>query len=390
MYKPSVIRILALAAAFLTAACATLDEASFEEKDLRLPMTFTASFREGPGTRTSLTDGRHVRWSEQDSIQVFSGGTSAVFRILRLSEDGMSASFTGYAVPDTVYYALYPCDPAAELGPDGTLTASLRTRQEAKDSSFAERTNLSVAKTSGTDLQFRNVGALLSLCVLNDGIASVTLTSGTPLSGGRAAIRFREDGQPSVELSDAAGEVTLAGRFKGGGRYYFIVYPGSHGEGFGLCFRDSAGRRALYTNTTACEIASNANIRLGEIRIPDDKWIGPEADFAHTTRCGVYQIEDDYALYASDPYRDQWVLISGPTRSFRIQDPQAGLYLDVYGLPATLTAGTTFKARLVQNYLPSLTRNALHSFTVLRTDEDGFAWLKDENGVGYVIQTRGL
>jgi hypothetical protein len=389
MYKPSVIRILAIAASFLTAACATLDEAPFEEKDLRLPMTFTASFREEPGTRTALTDGRQVRWSELDSIQVFSGGTSSFFRIKRLSEDGMSASFTGYAVPDTVYYALYPCDPAAELGPDGTLTTSLRTRQEAKDSSFAESTNLSVARTTGNDLHFRNVGALLSLRILNDGIASVTLTSGTPLSGGKAAIRFQEGVRPSLELTDAAGEVTLAGRFQGGGRYYFVVYPGSHGEGFGLCFRDSTGRRALYSNTTACEIVANANIRLGDIRISDDKWIGPEADFDHTTCCGAYHIEDDYALYASDPYRDQWVLVAGPVRSFRIQNPQAGLYLDI-GLPASLTAGTTFRARLVQNYVSSISHNAVHSFTVLRTDEDGFAWLRDEDGVGYVVKTNGL
>lgn len=70
---------------------------------------------------------------------------------------------------------------------------------------------------------------------------------------------------------------------------------------------------------------------------------------------------------------------------FRIIDANADKFLEVGEIPGTLNVGDSFRARVVQNFLPDVPANALHTMTVYKKSGN-LVWLTDESATGYTIK----
>ena len=375
--------LLLSALAFLLVSCAAIEEVPFEEglgQNMR-HVVLSASFAEA--TRTSLNEDFSVSFKKTDEITVFSGTESATFRIASISDDGLTASFEGVITPSQTYYAIYPKDESASITEDGVITTLLPSVQTATPSSFGDGANLSIAKSVDGSLYFLNVGAIASLSVANEGIASVTLESDTVLSG-PAAISI-VDGVPEIAVVDGANSVTLSGGLESGRKYYFVVFPGTHANGLKLTFTDAEGNRAKFTNPKPCEFSSNGNVFLGNVRIADSKWIGPAVDFLASSTIGIYDIDLDLVDYTYDKYLDQLVKVVDDHNSFRMQNLNKARYIEIYDIPASYGVGDTFNVRVLQNYVESLDENCFETVTVEKV-EGGLAWFRGASGKGYIIK----
>lgn len=375
----------ALALVLVLASCATVEEIPFEEKaqETMSHVVLSASFAESAETKTVLNEDYSVSFRDTDEITVFSGTEGYTFTIASISEDGLTATFEGDIVPAETYYALYPKDETASITKDGVITTCLPAVQTAVASSFADGASLSIAKTTNGTLQFKNVGAIASISVKNDNIASVTLSSDTVLAG-PAAISF-VDGVPAVAFVEGSYSVTLDGGLENGEKYYFVVYPGTHANGLKLTFTDTEGNRAIFNNSKSCEFNVNDNVYLGAVTIADSKWIGPAVGFLTSSTLGVYNTDQELVDYAFDNHADQFVKVADTHNSFRIQNLNDAKYLEIYDVPSSYSEGDSFNVRVIQNYVESLDENFLETVSVDKV-EDGLVWLKGNNGKGYIIK----
>lgn len=366
------------------ASCAAVEEIPYEEpQDTMRHVVLSASFAEPAATKTALNADFSVSFKETDEITVFSGTTGYTFSVATISEDGLTATFEGDIVPAESYYAIYPKDESASITEDGTILTKLPTVQTATAGSFGDGANLSIARSSEGGLQFKNVGAIVSVSVKNEGIASITLSSDNVLSG-PAAIGL-VDGVPAVAFVEASNEVTIEGGIENDKKYYFVVYPGIHAEGLQLTFTDEDGNRAIFNNPKAVEFAVNDNVFLGSISIPEEKWIGPAVGYLTSQTIGIYDTDFDLLDYGFDKYADQLAQVVGSGNSFRMQNLNKVKYIEIYGIPATYAVGDSFDVRVLQNYVESLDENYPETVTVEKM-EDGLVWLKGANGKGYIIK----
>lgn len=376
---------------FSTALCLTLASCAVEEfsndavlkEDLMQHVTLSAKWEEPAETKTALNQDFSVSWNADDEITVFSGTEGYTFTIASLSDDGKTAIFEGDIVPAANYYAIYPKDESASITADGVVTTTLPAVQTAAAGSFGKGANLSIAKFDGESLCFKNVGAIASVSVMNEGIASVTLSSDTVLAGPAAVSLV--DGVPAAAFVDGVCSVTLSGGLTKGEKYYFVVYPGAHANGLKLTFTDAEGKRAIYNNPKECEFAVNGNVYLGAITIDDGKWIAPAVGFLTSTTVGIYEPDMELVDYAFSKYMDQLVKVVDTNKSFRMQNLNQMKYLEVYDVPASYTIGDSFNVRILQNYVTELGENYYETVTVEKV-EDGLVWLRGNNGKGYIIK----
>lgn len=98
---------MAVAGMLALSSCSN-DSDELVVKDAPQTMTFTASYADGEATRAAIS-GTSVTWEPDDRIKVFSAKNSygAEFR-LSSGERSNSATFTGTAVNDSKFYAVYP------------------------------------------------------------------------------------------------------------------------------------------------------------------------------------------------------------------------------------------------------------------------------------------
>ena len=209
-----------------------------EEENLsgkeRVLMTFTAGESAGSETRTTI-DGTDVLWTEGDRISIFDGSGNNCFSLISGAGTN-TARFSGYAVPDEEYTAVYPYSEDAECE-NGIVTSLLPTTQySTTDASFDTMLNPSVAKTSGNILNFRNVAGIIRVNVngLADGtdVQNIEVRADRSLTG-----RFSVD-TGNEEYSAVAAPVTdenlgaeLEGKDGGEmaeGPYHIVVLPGTY------------------------------------------------------------------------------------------------------------------------------------------------------------------
>ena len=196
-------------------------------------------------TKTVVESGVHVYWEPGDEIAVFTGEQSAKFTTDITAASG-TATFKGTfgeeTWPDDLdLWAVYPFSEDAVF--DGeTITTTLPSEQVAREGSFGKDMNLAIAHSSGTTLQFYNVGGGIRFSVTEEGIKKVMFEglSGEIISG-KVKIGF-EDGLPAVkEVTGGSQFITLlppTGQetFKPGVWYYIVAIPGSLEGGYKLRF----------------------------------------------------------------------------------------------------------------------------------------------------------
>lgn len=230
------IRIFTMAAAALIlAACGNeefIENVENGAAEQLVPMTFTANM---PQTRTYLSGGTNVHWSEGDEIALWDNTDKRKFTATEI--DGSSATFTGEANSYSRYAAFYPY--SAVKACDGvTFTFTLPAKQTAKKKSFANNLapSFALVEVPETNLQFKNVCALVKFCLLLTATdvktVSLVARNGEVLAGD---LKYKfTDGSVDGAESNTSSRIDLSGPFEPGIDYYFVVRPCTLAEGFNL------------------------------------------------------------------------------------------------------------------------------------------------------------
>lgn len=230
------IRIFTLAAAALIlAACGNeefIENVENGAAEQLVPMTFTANM---PQTRTYLSGGTNVHWSEGDEIALWDNTDKRKFTATEI--DGSSATFTGMANSYYRYAAFYPY--SAVKARDGvTFTFTLPAKQTAKWRSFANNLapSFALVEAPETNLQFKNVCALvkfnLNLNAINVKTVSLVARNGEVLAGD-LKYKFTDESVVGAE-SNISSRIDLSGPFEPAIDYYFVVRPCTMLRGFSL------------------------------------------------------------------------------------------------------------------------------------------------------------
>lgn len=162
------------------------------------PMTFRAQNTDTGDTKTSLQPNNEVYWSKGDSISLFAQGTNYCFRT---QDTGPVATFHGQAVESDLYYALYPYDAKASGGE--VIETRLPEVQFARENSFDEQLNISVAKSDRSNVfYFSNICSLIKF-KLDEDVKSVTFYANG--AGYYSPVYIAGDMQ--IKVSDLSSEI---------------------------------------------------------------------------------------------------------------------------------------------------------------------------------------
>ncbi len=244
-------------------------------------------------TKTLMDDSHKVHWKSSDHIGVFSNGNIYDFTT---EHGGENTVFTGEIEVSDAYYAVYPYDASATIS-SNVITAMFPSEQIAVKGSFADGANITVAKASGTLLDFKNVAGLLQFEITRSDISSVTFTANNgQYPAGKVAVTVSDtpswtdvEGSASVTLSASEGVLEP-------GVYYMAVLPQTY-EGFTLTLTNNAGQTYAMTVEKPLEIhrASGKNLQK----------IDANAAFAEAN---IYEIDlsavdfsESYIYEAKDP-----------------------------------------------------------------------------------------
>ena len=197
----------------------------------RVPMQFSAGT---PAiTKTAIAeDGTSVVWSEGDAIGIFDTQINKFDIIAGASTS--SGRFSGFALPDAEYYALYPYDTDAAIA-GGIITATLpSTQYSTTDGTFDTMLNPAVAKADASNgLAFEHVAAMFKVNVegLSSAVKSISLSADQSLSGAYKVDMNQETWSAVTEASETPAGVSLVGKDDAdlaAGPYYLVILPGSY------------------------------------------------------------------------------------------------------------------------------------------------------------------
>lgn len=230
------IRIFTMAAAALIlAACGNeefIENVENGAAEQLVPMTFTANM---PQTRTYLSGGTNVHWSEGDEIALWDNTDKRKFTATEI--DGSSATFTGMANSNYRYAAFYPYS-AVKAREAVTFTFTLPAKQTAKWKSFDNNLapSFALVEAPETNLQFKNVCALvkfyIGLSAIDVKTVSLVARNGEVLAGD-LKYKFTDESVVGAE-SNTSSRIDLSGPFEPAIDYYFVVRPCTLAEGFSL------------------------------------------------------------------------------------------------------------------------------------------------------------
>lgn len=237
------IRIFTMAAAALIlAACGNeefIENVENGAAEQLVPMTFTANM---PQTRTYLSGGTNVHWSEGDEIALWDNTDKRKFTATEI--DGSSATFTGMANSYYRYAAFYPYS-AVKAREAVTFTFTLPAKQTAKWKSFANNLapSFALVEAPETNLQFKNVCALvkfnLNLNATDVKTVSLLARNGEVLAGD-LKYKFTDESVAGAE-SNISSRIDLSGPFEPAADYYFVVRPCTMLRGFSLLIEYNDG-----------------------------------------------------------------------------------------------------------------------------------------------------
>ena len=287
-------------------------------------VTFTGYSDDDPAvsgeTKTTLhTDGVSVHWGKGDKILVFSGASKGVLsEDVKLSDDPKKADFTVLTTLSDSYHAIYPFyENATYSHQTDHIVANIPTKQNAVAGSFSDGVNLAVAKSEGTNLYFKNVGAMLAVKVPSAYAGSVKIVSRNEnvKMSGEATVSYN-GGQPKVVASDnAVNYVELASGVNNAKDKIFnaVVYPGNYTEGFDVIVTSASApyAKAAYSSTKPLDLKRNDNYLLFEL---------PDGRFAWNSVAGptsVSAVNGGWKEIAVS-WKWEYVINSGDT------DPRAG------------------------------------------------------------------
>lgn len=293
MKLTSIFSLVAIAATL--SACSEERLADYTQPTGKVPMEFYANT--DASTRTELTTANAVHWEANDAISLFDpSGDNNRFST---AENGSSVTFTGTATSaEGTYYALYPYDENASI--EGTtITTTLPAEQTAREGSFAQSLNPSVAMADATNsLFFKNVCALVKFTLdgnTTENITKATLcgNDGEALAGILTIDASQENPIANVDPEWAGIEIALKGNLIAGKTYYFVVAPNILTNGLTLTLYDNEGVWKKQ-GTTSAALEAGKILDLGKIT---PETFTPAKGYEVTTD-GTYHIYNATGLQA--------------------------------------------------------------------------------------------
>lgn len=275
----------------MVSACSEDELADNTQPSGKVPMEFYANT--DVSTRTELTTDNAVHWEANDAISLFDpkGDNNRFYT----TESGPRVTFTGEATPaDGTYYALYPYNTNA-LIEGTTITTTLPAEQDAREGSFAQGLNPSVATADATNsLYFKNVCALVKFTLAESATTTITKATLCGNNGEALAGTLTIDATASTPIAMADTSfgqtvIELNGSLTPGSTYYFVTAPASLSNGLTLSLYDDKGNVWKKQSTTNATLKASHILNLGLI-IP--------GKFEPTQ--GYEMIDDIYHIYNAD------------------------------------------------------------------------------------------
>lgn len=259
------------------------------QEEIRLPeqegteLLFTAYSSE-PETKTTLIqdgtlpDGQPKMitwWSPAEEICIYYGASEGNKFTSTNTELTQKATFRGTLDAFTgenetgvynYFWAVYPYDAAVRC--DGeSLVVTLADEQEAVAGSYANKTNVTVAKSPGLSLGFYNVCSFFRFYVEEEGVISATFRGNNNEDvAGTFRVSFGDNGKPTAPtIINRKKEITLRRPnnepFVVGESYYFILLPQTFENGFTVQFdtEEATGSRVI----TSRAVFARNNINYG-------------------------------------------------------------------------------------------------------------------------------
>lgn len=227
-------------------------------------MTFTAGYVDGDATRAAIGSDRSVTWETGDRIKVFStkNSTGAVFTT---SNTGATATFTGTAVADEKFYAVYPLGGTSL---DGTTIKGLRIERnqlnqgawqsrDTEDTSGLDQSGTFAVAVAdaGEALQFKSICAILKVKLIPGqwGCSNTTVKVQADEDMADMFDYNTEDGTITCDNNGVDYNYVLAQRVnvEGGSRtLYLKILPGTY-TNFKLLV---TGNRDTFANKTKASV----------------------------------------------------------------------------------------------------------------------------------------
>lgn len=256
--------VLAIVGILALASCSSAEDLFTEnlgDKNKSVKMTFTASQENGSATRTAIgTEGgkTKIHWSEDDIIKVTNGIETNPFT-LKDGAETTKATFEGNMPVSEDYYAIYPNQSNVTFSDNKFSGIVLNAVQEAVEGSFDPTAAIMVAKSNGTNFQFKNVVAYFKVKPTFDcSEIVVTAHKSTDALAGTFEVNMNigEDGTltPTIgTITDKKREVKLTGTITAGKDYYILLLPGTFEYGFSVTLKPSdvnSNKRFKQKNTS--------------------------------------------------------------------------------------------------------------------------------------------
>lgn len=279
----------------MVSACSEDELADNTQPSGKVPMEFYANT--DASTRTELTTGNAVYWEANDTISLFDPtGANNQFST---TQSGPSVTFTGEAIPaEGTYYALYPYDANAQIK-GTTITTTLPAEQDAREGSFAQGLNPSVATADAQhNLCFKNVCALVKFTLVENITTTITKATlcgnnGEALAGTLTIDASQENPIANVDPEWAGIEIALKGNLIAGKNYYFVTAPATLSNGITLTLYNSDGYIWKREGTQSATFTASRILNLGTMQ-PDEF----EPEQGYEVIDGTYHIYNAKGLQA--------------------------------------------------------------------------------------------
>ena len=258
--------------AIILVSLAVLSLASCRKKEIDAPAPKTVTeFTAGFDTKTSVAYNEQgntyaISWTAGDKVSLFNGVANNVFTA---QSAGLSTTLTGSAEAADTYYALYPYAAGASLSGSVISTSIPATIAVAADGS-SDFANLSVAKTSGSNLNFSTVACILKFtlgeAVNNVSEIHIKAVGGQSIAGtvsidmsAAPVLSVVSGGDNTITVTPASGSV-----FAGGHSYYVAAAPATLSSGITLEFVTPSGT-VVKTQEKALTLSAGKVMNLGTI-----------------------------------------------------------------------------------------------------------------------------
>lgn len=233
--RKNILLIAGSVLAFTAVSC-SLEENAEPVVDSVVPMEFSA---DAAATRTAITDGNAVIWSEDDAISVFDGAGNREFTAG--TAGSTTTKFSGEAESGKeTYYALYPYSADASLA--GTTIHSVlpANQYSTADGTFDTMLAPAVAKAEENgNLTFVNVAGLVKFTFTGAGdraVKSISMTADQSLTGSYSVDMSGEEfsavatASASADETPAVSGITLTAKEGNlaAGPYYLVALPGTY------------------------------------------------------------------------------------------------------------------------------------------------------------------